>query len=136
MISPVVAAQRFGIACLLGAVLGLVYGLLRPLRPRLTWLADLIFVIAAFRAWLELSFAVCRGDIRLAYTAGLFLGCVLWESTAGKLLRPVFGNFWALVAKIFRIILLPFKIFMKKMKKYCIFLLLSLRKTITIKCNK
>ena len=81
--APALAAQRFGAALLLGATLGIFYGFLRPLRPRFTWLSDTLFVLACFWAWLVLSFGVCLGDLRIGYTAGIGLGCLLWEATAG-----------------------------------------------------
>ena len=81
MTPPALAAWRFGVACLYGIGLGGVYGFLRPVRPRS--FADALFVAAMFYAWLQLSFAICRGDIRLGYTAGLFVGMAAWELTLG-----------------------------------------------------
>ena len=102
MISPALSAARFAIAVLMGMGLGLIYGFLRPLRPRLTALADLIFVLAAAAAWVYLGFAVCLGDLRLGYTAGLIIGGIGWEMTIGRLLRPVFWGIWWPLRKIFR----------------------------------
>ena len=48
MTPPALAAQRFGLACLLGGGLGLCYGFLRPLRPKRTALSDLLFLPALF----------------------------------------------------------------------------------------
>ena len=79
MNTPAVAAQRFGMACLLGVLLGVYYGFLRPLRPKLTALSDLLFVLGAGWVWLYLGFAVCRGDLRFGYTCGMFLGWFLWD---------------------------------------------------------
>ena len=121
MTAPSLAAARFGVALLMGGGLGLIYGFLRPLRPRLTTLADLIFVGALSAAWLYLSFAVCQGDIRLGYTAGLGLGAMLWELTAGRLLRPVFAIIWLPFQKIFHF-------FCKFLKK----LFASIKKWVTI----
>ena len=55
MTAPALAARYFGIACVLGVELGMIYGFLRPLRPRFTVLADTVFVLAAFRMWLVLG---------------------------------------------------------------------------------
>ena len=96
MTTPQAAAHRFLAALALGCILGLVYGFLRPLRPRRTTLADGIFLLAALWAWLVLNFEICRGDIRLGYCAGLAAGAFFWEWTAGKLLRPLFGGFGGL----------------------------------------
>ena len=98
MISPAVAAQRFAISLLLGAILGLYYGFLRPLRPRHTALSDLLFLPAAAYTLLYIAFAVCRGDLRPEHTAGLILGAFGWELTVGRCLRPVFSGFWKLLS--------------------------------------
>ena len=65
MTAPALDAARFSAACLLGMGLGVIYGFLRPLRPRLTALADLIFVACFGAAWVYHSFGICRGDLRL-----------------------------------------------------------------------
>ena len=101
MTGPALAAWRFGAGVLLGAGLGLCYGALRPLRVRHPHLADLIFVGIMGYAWLVHSFAVCRGDIRLGYTAGLILGCWGWEATFGRWLRPVFFRIWQPITTFF-----------------------------------
>ena len=114
---PALDAARFLYACLLGGGLGLYYGFLRPLRPRHTVLSDLLFLPAVGWAWLYLGFAICRGDIRLGYCSGLFIGALLWEQTAGRCLRPVFFGFWGVVSRIWgKFSSLPKK-FLKKMRK-------------------
>lgn len=135
MIAPGVAFQRFTIALALGAGLGLFYGFLRPIRPRHSHLSDLIFLFGVGWAWLYLSFAVCRGDLRLGYHAGLLCGGFLWEMTVGRLLRPVFFGFWRLLERILRCFTTPIKGVLKKIPKYLNFLLASAKKKGTIKCN-
>ena len=56
MISPALAAQRFLISLLAGAVLGVYYGFLRPLRPKHTVLSDLLFLPGAFYTLLYIAF--------------------------------------------------------------------------------
>ena len=116
MTAPALAAERFALALGLGLMLGAVYGFLRPLRPKFTALADGLFLLAVLDAWLELSFRICRGDLRLAYAAGLAAGGLIWEWTAGTLLRPVFATFWHMVGKLLGIFLFPLKIFSKYVK--------------------
>ena len=58
-------------ACGVGAGLGLVYGFLRPLRPRLTHLCDLLFVLAAFWGWIYVGFGICLGDVNMACTMAM-----------------------------------------------------------------
>lgn len=129
MTVPALAAWRFLIAAGLGALLGLYYGFLRPLRPRLTTLSDLLFVPALFWVWLYLNFGVCLGDIRMGYNAGLLLGGVLFDVTLGRLLRPVFRKFWQLIGY-------PVQKFFKKAAKIANFLLLTAKKAGTMVKDK
>lgn len=121
MTGPKLDGWRFLCACGVGLAAGVVYGVLRPLRRHRPVLADFLFFPVMFYAWLYVSFAICRGDIRLGYTAGILLGAVFWEVTVGKWFRPVFDWLWRLISRIFSFILLPFKkifkIFCKIVKK-------------------
>ena len=132
MTTPAQAFYRFCVALVLGCGLGLYYGFLRPLRPRLTTLSDLLFLPAAGWIWIYLSFGVCAGDIRMGYTLGLFCGGFLWELTVGRLLRPLFYAFWRAVGNILAFFFRPIKIFTKKAAKYLFFLLATVKKRVTI----
>ncbi len=132
MNGPALDGWRFLWGCGIGAVLGVWYGFLRPLRPRHTVFADLLFLPAMGYAFLYLSFAVCRGDIRLGYTMGLLIGAVLWECSLGRLLRPVFFGFWRLISKIFNGIFAIFKKIFKKIRKNAKFLFAIWKKWFTI----
>jgi len=110
MTAPALAADRFLAACLIGMQLGFVYDFLRPLRPKLTAIADLLFLAALGAGWIYLGFGVCRGDLRFGYTVGLGLGLLFWELTATRVLRRVFAWVWRPIQKFFRI-------FPKKCKK-------------------
>ena len=125
--SPPLAARRFLTALLLGCVLGLFYGFLRPLRRKRHWPADLLFVAVMLWVWVYLMFGVCAGDLRFGYTAGLLGGLFVWERSAGQLLRPVFDRFWHAVGRILAWLLLPVQ---KILKKFCVFAknLFALRK--------
>ena len=116
MTDPTLATQRFLAACLIGAALGIVYGFLRPLRPRFTAAADLVFLAAAFFGWLQLAFRICMGDVRIAYLAGMGLGTVCWEISAGRLLRPIFFIFWHTLGHILRFLMKPVKKILKILK--------------------
>ena len=50
--TPAAAAYRMACALALGAALGLIYGFLRPLRPRHTRLGDGSFRAVTARAWI------------------------------------------------------------------------------------
>ena len=83
MTGPALSAWRIGVALALGAGLGLLNAFLRPLRSRTSVPADLVLGAAAMYAFAWLSFAVCRGDIRLGTTAGLLVGAWAFQITAG-----------------------------------------------------
>lgn len=119
--TPEVAAWRLGCSMALGAALGLTYGFLRPLRPRHTWLADGLFLLAAIWVWLYLSFAICRGDLRTGVSFGMLTGLILWEGTAGRLLRPLFSLFWKEMAVLGGFFARPFKKF-ANLQKMCLHL--------------
>ena len=136
MTTPSVAAGRFVIACLQGGFLGILYGFLRPLRPKRTAIADSLFIVGLLWTWLILSFDICRGDIRPGYTAGLFLGAWGFDRTVGRLLQPAFRGFWRGISWIFRSIFYPIRKFFQKMWKFIKFLFASLKKWGTIKWNK
>ena len=113
MTAPRVALGRFAAACLMGMALGLVYGFLRPVRRKAPGLGDFLFLLTAGGAWIYVSFGVCMGDLRLGYTAGLFLGGFFWEWTVGRLLRPVFFGLWRFLSSVFRFLLFPWKKFLE-----------------------
>ena len=103
----------------LGAVMGLCYDFLSPLRRKRNAPADLVFVLAALYLWVYYSFKICRGDIRLGGTAALGIGCILWLCTLGKVFRRVFGLFWLVIFRIFSLFCRPF---IKNFQKRCRFI--------------
>lgn len=132
MTGPALDGWRFLWACGIGAILGAWYGFLRPLRPRHTVLSDLLFLPALVYGWLYLSFAICRGDIRLGYTLGLLVGGCIWEWTAGRWLRPVEQGFWRLISRIWNEFWGVFKKFFKKILKNAKILFAIWKKWFTI----
>ena len=74
MMTPSVAGARTLAALILGAGLGFLYGFLRPLRPKHTWLADSLFVLAALAGWVYLAFGICQGDPRLGQWIAVIAG--------------------------------------------------------------
>ena len=119
MISPEAALERLLWAALYGACLGLVYEFLRPLRPKSTTLADSIFILCTGWLWLHLSFAICRGDLRVGYWAGLALGFFLCRISAGRLLRPVFYAFWTFLGQLLS---LPVRVIRKIFEEIAVFI--------------
>ena len=120
MTEPALAAQRFGIGCLLGLTLGLWYALLRPLRRRRSAPADALFLLGAFCAWLYHGFAVCRGDLRLGYSGGLLLGAAVFDRMLGVPLEPVLRNSGALSGKYWEFFCCPAGFFSDLQKNSCI----------------
>lgn len=118
MTAPAVSARHLACSLLLGAALGVYYEFLRPLRPRHTRMADGLYLLGAVWAWLFLSFRVCRGDLRLGYTAGLAVGAAVWEWAFGPGLRPVFSGFWKMIRTILGAFFFPVKKFWKFTKNY------------------
>jgi hypothetical protein len=135
MTATAAAAARFCMAGIVGAGLGLFYGLLRPARRKITWLPDLIFVIATFLGWIYVGFGICLGDLRPAYLGGMALGGILWECTAGRLLRPLFFGFWNGISQLLKWALRPGKIFLKFVGKIWKKLFAKWKKWVTIGWN-
>jgi hypothetical protein len=135
MTEPAVAAGRFGMALGLGLMLGIIYSFLRPLRRRRNAPADGLFLLAVFVFWVFHSFRICAGDIRPAGLAGLALGCLCWEWTAGKWLRPAFFGFWNGIFFLFRGFLRPFTKSFQKFFDFLKILFASWKKWVTIKWN-
>lgn len=119
MTAPEEVGRRLLAACLLGAVLGVWYGFLRPLRPKHTMLCDGAFLAAAVWAWLELMFGVCRGDLRVGALLAMLLSAVVLDLTVGRFLYPVFRLFWGFWIRVMEILWIPWKKFGKLQKIYC-----------------
>ena len=135
MTTPAEAAWRFLPALGLGCALGLLYCFLRPLRQRLRHLPDLIFSVCLLAAWVQLSFGVCRGDLRPVYTLFLFAACFLFDTAASPLLSPVFSWFWKMFFRFFAFLWGLLKNFSLKCKKIANFLFARRKKEGIIKCN-
>ena len=131
MTAPALAAHRFVCCCLLGAALGVYYEFLRPLRPRYTLAADALFLTGCVWVWLIMSFRVCRGDLRLGYSAGLLAGGIVWDLAFSSLIAPIFSGFWKFVRAILGFALLP----AKKFSEFAKILFASAKKWVTIKWN-
>lgn len=118
MTAPALAAHRFMCCCLLGAALGVYYEFLRPLRPRYTLAADALFLTGCVWVWLIMSFRVCRGDLRLGYSAGLLAGGIVWVLAFGSLIAPIFSGFWKFVRQSWALRCCPQKNFPNLQKFY------------------
>ena len=124
--TPAVALTRFMWSLALGMALGLWFGFIRPIRPR--FVGDLLFLIFFGWIWLQLTFAVCEGDLRMGHLFGLFVGVILWHKGPGRIIAPIFSLFW-------RIFSLPFKKISEFFKKILKFLYAKRKKSCTIDKN-
>ena len=109
MIPTATVLAFFAWAYVFGLELGLCYGFLRPLRPRHTGAADLLFLLALYRKAAVLMFGVCGGELRPACLLVLFLGIWSFDRTAGRLLRPLFAGFWKIAGRLRRLVARPLK---------------------------
>ncbi len=116
MTAPGLAFRLLAVCVAAGAVLGLWYDFLSPLRPRHTAAADLAFLGVSLAVWVYMSFGICGGDLRMGYLLGVAAGGALWRWGPGRLVRPLFRGFWRIAGEIFRRILLPVKKFLKFLK--------------------
>ena len=128
-----ISAGQFAAACLAGFGLGAVYALLRPLPKRFQALADGVFILAMGYAWLQLSFGLCAGDIRMIHLAGLLLGILAFRLTLGKPLQRTVGKFYRSLGSTIRFLLRPMGKIMKKTGKSLKKLFASWKKSVTIK---
>ena len=113
MTVPATALTFLGQSILAGAVLGLIYSFLRPMRPKHTAAADSLFLAAALWAFAWISFGVCGGDIRLGSLMGQLLGGIAAERTLGRQLSPIFRSFWRGLGWIWKFFLVPGKKFLQ-----------------------
>ena len=132
MSTPNTAALRFLTGLVLGCVLGLVYGFLRPVRRGRAVLPDLLFAVIAVWVYLYYGFAVCRGDLRMGYFAAPIVGAIGWDSVFGRWLLPVYGGFWKIIDKVCR----PMLRICKKFWFFLKFLFARGKKWGTIRCRK
>ena len=107
--SPEVAATRLGWSLGLGILCGIAYDFLDTPGRRFRKTCDGIFVLFFFRCWLELSFRICRGDIRLGCYLGMLAGVFLWQWRFGATGKGLFRRFWKMLAAIGAFLLFPVK---------------------------
>lgn len=134
--SPGLMAWRLGRCILLGAAVGVGADLLFPLRRRSCLLADVLWGGWILWIWLVISFCICRGDIRMGYSAAAFLGALGWRLAVSPVLRPVLNGIWELAAGFFGMPVKLSKIILKKTKKFLKKLFPTGRKWVTIGKDK
>lgn len=118
MTIPAEAALRILWGLAVGAVLGVCYDFLRPLRRRYNAPADGVFVLAALFGWVWYSFRICQGDIRMGGTVSLGMGLLLWLGTGSLFTRRVFYWFWLAIFRIICFFTFPFTKFFEKIRYF------------------
>lgn len=101
---------------LLGVATGLLYELLRCVRYRIRGrifcaLLDLLFWLLVTAALFLWSVAAGRGVVRLSVCAALFLGCAGYLHFLSPFCFPAFFAFTGLIARLFHLLLSPFRLF-------------------------
>lgn len=116
MIAPGEALEELCWGWLLGVLLGLCWGFLRPLGKVGNALRDSLFLLAAGAGLCFLAFGICGGDLRLPCLGAAVLGGTAEEAALGRLLRPVFYGFWSILTGISGAVLTIWKKFFKTAK--------------------
>ena len=109
MTQPALLFFHFLTACLLGIGLGFFYDFLTALPRKLIHLADALFILLLFIVGIYLGFGVCQGDLRPAYSIGLFTGAAIWHFSVGKRLQPLFSFLFRCIGRIFSVFWKPFE---------------------------
>lgn len=116
MITPGLSWLRFLSAGVLGMLLGPAADFLGPVRKRFPLLVDLLLSGCLVFGWLELTFGICGGDLRMGYLVGAVLGFCVWRKWFRPLLHPLIAGFWGIVAKVLGLVTLPMRGILKKIK--------------------
>ncbi len=94
----------FGLAIVVGAVLGAVYDIPRVLRitiPHKFWavfVVDFLFVILSVYVWYCFSIELLEGELRLYVIVGMLAGFAIYLLTLGRII----SGFFRLMANILR----------------------------------
>lgn len=124
-LDPAAQAHALGLCLAAGALLGLFYDLLRPLRllplPRLIGgLADLTFWAAAALLLFACALLLGDGRVRLYMAAGVMAGATVYFLTLSSAVRRFLGLIGGLLVRAGCVLVLPLKklpLFEKKSEK-------------------
>ncbi|MCD7805105.1 MAG: spore cortex biosynthesis protein YabQ [Oscillospiraceae bacterium] len=121
--------KLFGLAIIVGAVLGAVYDILRALRitiPHKFWAVfaeDFLFVIFSGFVWFCFSVELLEGELRLYVLVGMLAGFAVYLLTLGRIISGAFRFLTNILRKCENYVLgklknaLPAKKFFGKIKK-------------------
>ena len=102
----------------LGAAAAAAGDFLYPVQGRFRVLTDGVMSLWLVWIWLQISFGVCGGNIRLGFWLCAGLGAAAWTGTVSPRLRRLNGRLFALAEGRIRKIMGKMKIVWKKIKKY------------------
>ena len=107
--------RLFGLSCLMGAVVGAAYDVLRVFRiiaPHngvLTALEDIGFLGLYAIALTAFSEAAARSEMRLYFVIGNAVGAMLYTVTVGSVVMKTLRKLFSLIGRLFLIIFRPLK---------------------------
>lgn len=105
--------RLFGLSCLLGAVIGVAYDVLRVLRlmlPHNSFLVaaeDIGFLGLCAVALTAFSNAAARGEMRLYFAVGSVLGFTLYFFTVGRAVNATLRKLFSLLGAVLKLIFRP-----------------------------
>ena len=115
-------AAQFLLAGGLGAALGLFYDLLRAvrrIRPRTVRILDALFCAALLPSLLLFALYPGRGQFRLFFYPGIFLGAAIYFLTLSPLVLRLLAGVFRILGSILRTVSAPPANFIQKNSKYC-----------------
>lgn len=105
----------FGLSCLFGVLLGVVYDFFRTFRiivPHNFWLVlieDILFLVIYSVFLSTFAAAAARGEMRLYYVAGNLLGFILYIFTVGSAVICTIKKLLSILKHMFTFILRPLR---------------------------
>ncbi len=107
--------RLFGFSCVLGAVLGAAYDVLRALRlvikhnAVLTAIEDTAFLVFCGIGLVAFTEIFARSEMRLYFAIGSAIGFTLYFVTAGSIIMKTLRKLFTVFGSVFRLILRPLR---------------------------
>lgn len=115
----------FGLSCLCGAAIGVLFDVFRTLRTvlphngALVALEDVIFLIGWTIILVAFTSAAARGEFRFYYVIGSVIGFTLYLVTVGSVVICTIKKLCRIISAVFNVIMRPFKaLYVFLCKKY------------------
>lgn len=103
----------FGISCIIGVSMGIVFDVFRALRALLphnaglVFAEDLLFLIGWAATLSVFASATARGELRLFCAIGSILGFILYIVTVGSAVIAFFRKLFSVIKGVFSVIMRP-----------------------------